>query len=67
MPLFTTYPPGTPCWVDLASPDPVASRAFYGELFGRTAVRDYSQGGRMGAAVDPHGAAFALVSFPRSE
>ena len=28
------YPPGTPSWVDLASPDPDASAAFYKELFG---------------------------------
>lgn len=29
--------PGTPHWVDLGSPDPEASRRFYGELFGWTA------------------------------
>ena len=28
------YPPGTPSWADLASPDPDASAAFYTELFG---------------------------------
>src|SRR4051812_5674804 len=28
------YPPGTPSWVDLNSPDPDASAAFYGEVFG---------------------------------
>ncbi len=27
------YPPGTPSWVDLGSPDPDASAAFYGALF----------------------------------
>ncbi|MDT3439396.1 MULTISPECIES: VOC family protein [unclassified Pseudofrankia] len=31
---FTSYEPGTPCWVDLGSPDVEASRAFYGSLFG---------------------------------
>ncbi|SNQ49542.1 Anthracycline biosynthesis protein DnrV [Frankia canadensis] len=31
---FTSYEPGTPCWVDLGSPDLDASRAFYGTLFG---------------------------------
>jgi predicted enzyme related to lactoylglutathione lyase len=31
---FTSYEPGIPCWVDLGSPDPAASRAFYGSLFG---------------------------------
>jgi predicted enzyme related to lactoylglutathione lyase len=29
-----SYAPGTPCWVDLASPDVAASVRFYGELFG---------------------------------
>lgn len=28
------YAPGTPSWVDLSSPDPDASAAFYGELMG---------------------------------
>lgn len=28
------YPPGTPSWVDLSSPDPDASARFYGELLG---------------------------------
>lgn len=31
---FTSYAPGTPSWVDLASPDLEKSRAFYGALFG---------------------------------
>jgi uncharacterized protein len=31
---MTTYAPGTPCWVDLASPDIDASAEFYGALFG---------------------------------
>ena len=30
------YPPGVPCWVDLVQPDPDATAAFYGELFGWT-------------------------------
>ncbi|MFD0899672.1 VOC family protein [Actinomadura sediminis] len=30
------YEPGTPCWLDLASADPAASRRFYGGLFGWT-------------------------------
>jgi uncharacterized protein len=29
----TSYTPGTPCWVDLATPDVEASEAFYGALF----------------------------------
>ncbi|MGH8986922.1 MAG: VOC family protein [Acidimicrobiia bacterium] len=28
------YPPGVPCWVDTAQPDPDAAVAFYGGLFG---------------------------------
>ncbi len=31
---FTSYEAGTPCWVDLGSPDLEASKAFYGGLFG---------------------------------
>lgn len=34
MPLRSTYAPGTPCWVDLASPDTDASAGFYAGLFG---------------------------------
>jgi predicted enzyme related to lactoylglutathione lyase len=34
MPERTHYDPGTPSWVDLATPDPEAAKRFYGELFG---------------------------------
>lgn len=34
---MVTYTPGTPCWVDLASPDPAQAVDFYGGLFGWTA------------------------------
>ena len=30
----TSYAPGTPCWVDLATPDLEAAEKFYGSLFG---------------------------------
>lgn len=30
----TSYEPGTPCWVDLGTPDPDAAERFYGPLFG---------------------------------
>jgi len=30
----SSYTPGTPCWVDLSTPDIEATAAFYGELFG---------------------------------
>ncbi|MFZ0791359.1 MAG: VOC family protein [Chromatiaceae bacterium] len=34
---MTSYAPGTFCWVDLATTDPEAAKAFYGEVFGWTA------------------------------
>jgi predicted enzyme related to lactoylglutathione lyase len=34
MPEMTTYKPGTPCWIDLGSPDIDASVEFYAGLFG---------------------------------
>jgi predicted enzyme related to lactoylglutathione lyase len=34
MPEMKEYPPGTPSWVDLGSPDAPASAAFYDALFG---------------------------------
>ena len=41
MPQITSYAPGTPSWVDLATDDPDASRAFYRSLLGW----DYEIGG----------------------
>jgi uncharacterized protein len=32
------HPPGTPSWVELSSPDPDASAAFYGRLMNRSAT-----------------------------
>src|SRR5579862_9397053 len=42
-----TYPPGTPIWVDLGSPDLDGSKAFYGGLFGWEAdtTQDPNAGG----------------------
>jgi predicted enzyme related to lactoylglutathione lyase len=34
--------PGAPCWYELASPDPEASSAYYGELFGWTTEPDHA-------------------------
>jgi predicted enzyme related to lactoylglutathione lyase len=31
---FSSYPPGTPSWVDLSTPDVPGAQAFYGRLFG---------------------------------
>jgi predicted enzyme related to lactoylglutathione lyase len=36
MPKFSSYPAGTPSWVDLQAPDPKAAQAFYGSVFGWT-------------------------------
>jgi uncharacterized protein len=33
---MTSYPPGTFCWVDLATNAPTAAKSFYAELFGWT-------------------------------
>lgn len=40
MPEFTEYAPGTPCWVDVTSPDLDRTTTFYGGLFGWNAERD---------------------------
>ena len=40
MPEFTAYETGTPCWVDVTSPDLDATIAFYSGLFGWEADRD---------------------------
>jgi uncharacterized protein len=36
--IVTSYKQGTPCWVDLGTPDPRATSAFFGGLFGWTAT-----------------------------
>jgi predicted enzyme related to lactoylglutathione lyase len=64
MPEPTSYAPGTPSWVDLASPDTDASARFYGELFGWNAsepgpvettggYRMFDQGGKPVAGLAP--------------
>src|SRR5262245_20080918 len=40
MPERTSYAPGTPSWVNIASPDPPAAAEFYGGLFDWTADMD---------------------------
>lgn len=42
---FTSYEAGTPCWVDLMSPDVEASTAFYTALFGWDATADVDEAG----------------------
>ncbi|MGZ4476099.1 MAG: hypothetical protein ACXVWW_10360, partial [Nocardioides sp.] len=36
MPTFDTYAQGTPCYVELMTPDQGAAQAFYADLFGWT-------------------------------
>lgn len=36
----TSYEPGTPCWIDLSTPDQDAAADFYGGLFGWSVVED---------------------------
>jgi len=36
----TSYAPGTPCWIDLATPDQDAAAEFYGALFGWSVEED---------------------------
>ncbi len=45
MPTRTSYAPGTPSWVDLASPDLPRSVAFYSSLFGWDAVDQGEEAG----------------------
>jgi predicted enzyme related to lactoylglutathione lyase len=42
---MTDYTPGTPCWVDVSTPDMEATKAFYGALFGWDAVSYPEMGG----------------------
>src|SRR5687768_13698264 len=63
MPEFTEYAAGTPCWVDVTSPELERSVAFYTKLFGWTADRDprpeaggytmFSKDGKLVAAASP--------------
>lgn len=36
----TSYEPGTPCWIDLGTPDQDAAASFYGSLFGWSVEED---------------------------
>ncbi len=48
MPTFASYDHGTPCWVDLMSPDIESSTAFYSGLFGWDAEdQDDGEGNRI--------------------
>lgn len=48
MPTFTSHAAGSPCWVDLMSPDVDGSKAFYSALFGWDATdQDDGEGNRI--------------------
>src|SRR5215471_16214575 len=59
----TSYRAGTPCWVDLGSPDPQAAADFYGAVFGWSAEMDprpeaggygmFSRNGKLVAGLGP--------------
>lgn len=62
MTIKTSYQPGEPIWVDLATPDMDATLAFYGSLFGWTCERggedfggysNFSSNGKLVAGVMP--------------
>ena len=42
---FSSYAPGTPCWVDLLSPDMDASTAFYSSVFGWSSEDQFDDDG----------------------
>jgi predicted enzyme related to lactoylglutathione lyase len=45
MPTFDSYPAGSPCWIDLMSPDVEASKAFYSAVFGWDASDEHDDDG----------------------
>jgi predicted enzyme related to lactoylglutathione lyase len=57
MPKMTSYEPGTPCWVDLASPDVEVAKSFYGGLFGWHGHE----------SPDPESGAYTMFSLPGTE
>ncbi len=63
MPEFTAYPTGTPCWVDVASPELERTVSFYSDFFGWEAEQDprpeaggytmFTKNGKFVAAASP--------------
>ncbi|MGI9646798.1 MAG: VOC family protein [Ilumatobacteraceae bacterium] len=47
MPEFSSHAPGTPCWVDLMSPDIDGAKAFYTSVFGWDAEDQYDDEGNL--------------------
>jgi predicted enzyme related to lactoylglutathione lyase len=69
---MTSYAHGTPSWVDLATPAPDASAAFYGELFGWTTTEprpdfggyaNFLDGGRRVGGLNPMGESAAWRTY----
>ena len=67
MPSVSSHAPGRFCWVELATTDQPAARAFYGGLFGwakglgatlAMGPQDVAEVGRFAMLRDPQGAAF---------
>ncbi|HEY7485087.1 MAG TPA: VOC family protein [Streptosporangiaceae bacterium] len=54
---MTSYEPGTPCWVDLGTPDVGAAGAFYGALFGWEAH----------TSPDPQAGGYTFFTLPGGE
>jgi uncharacterized protein len=65
MTTMTAYPHGVPSWIDLATPDPAASKDFYGSLFGWTYDGQPSENGDYTMAnLDGHSAAGMMPLAP---
>lgn len=59
MPERTEHAPGTPSWVDLATPDPSAARSFYARLFGWEYTEEPTDQGTPYVMATRHGKAAA--------
>jgi predicted enzyme related to lactoylglutathione lyase len=73
---MTDFAPGTPVWVDLATPDAAASIAFYGALFGWSATEPAAElggyqnlllDGRRIAGLTPMGGPIWMTHFSTSD
>lgn len=65
--LTTHYLPGSPCWVDVSSPDPETSVSFYTGLFGWDAVSLGPSTGTIASARSAAGLSPASARRPRRE
>lgn len=67
MPEFSEYEPGTPCWVDVTSPDLDATIAFYSGLFGWKGDQDPRPQAGGYTMFSLNGKAVAAASPPQQE